>query len=256
VTDNFSTLAADHLREYGLEVELTLGLISFLTSLLAGVFGFGGGMLLIAILPIYLTPAAVIPVHGITQLASNSSRMIFSWEHIHWNLLPKFLIGSLLGIFISLLFLSSINTAFIPVAIGIYILISIWSTTFSKMISRYENYYIIGFLQTGLGMFVGATGPLALSVLTRELKCKDAVVATSSVFMTISHLAKIPVFIAVGFSLTSMSLTIIFMVIGAIVGSFVGTRVRKKLTNKSLLWAIKGLLTVMAIRMIIVTFIS
>ncbi len=212
-------------------------------------------MLLIAILPIYLTPAAIIPVHGITQLASNSSRMIFSWEHVQWNLLPKFLIGSLVGIFLALLFLSSIDTEFIPIAIGIYILISIWSTTFANIMSRYESYYIIGFLQTGLGMFVGATGPLALSVLTRELKCKDAVVATSSVFMTISHLAKIPVFITVGFSLQSMSLTIMYMVVGAIVGSFVGTKIRNKLKNKPLIWAIKGLLTVMAIRMIVVTFI-
>lgn len=253
---DFLVLSADDARKDGLAIEYILGLISFLTSLLAGVFGFGGGMLLIAILPIYLTPAAIIPVHGITQLASNASRMIFSWEHVQWNLLPKFLMGSLLGVVLSLLFLSSINTEFIPIAIGFYIILNIWSATFSKIMTRYESYYIIGFLQTGLGMFVGATGPLALSVLTKELKCKDEVVATSSVFMTISHLAKVPVFITIGFSLKSMSVTVLLMVIGAIIGSFVGTKLRNKLANKALIWVIKALLTLMAIRMIIMVIVN
>lgn len=253
---DFLVLSADDARKDGLASEYILGLISFLTSLLAGVFGFGGGMLLIAILPIYLTPAAIIPVHGITQLASNASRMIFSWEHVQWNLLPKFLMGSLLGVVLSLLFLSSINTEFIPIAIGFYIILNIWSATFAKIMTRYESYYIIGFLQTGLGMFVGATGPLALSVLTKELKCKDEVVATSSVFMTISHLAKVPVFITIGFSLKSMSVTVLLMVIGAIIGSFVGTKLRNKLANKALIWVIKALLTLMAIRMIIMVIVN
>ncbi len=69
-----------------MNIEYTLGLISLITSLVAGVIGFGGGMLLIAILPMFLAPSLIIPVHGVTQLASNSSRMLFSFKDVQWAL--------------------------------------------------------------------------------------------------------------------------------------------------------------------------
>ena len=46
--------------------ELFLGILSFLTSTVAGVVGIGGGMMLIAILPSFLPLNALIPVHGLT----------------------------------------------------------------------------------------------------------------------------------------------------------------------------------------------
>ena len=58
--------------------ELILAVAAFLTATVSGVIGFGGGMLLIAIMPMFLPPLAVVPVHGVVQLASNASRMAFS----------------------------------------------------------------------------------------------------------------------------------------------------------------------------------
>ena len=54
-----------------METEYVLGITSFFTSMIAGIFGFGGGMLLIAIMPSFMHPSLVIPIHGVTQLASN-----------------------------------------------------------------------------------------------------------------------------------------------------------------------------------------
>ena len=125
-------------------------------------------MLLIALLPLYLHPSTIIPIHGITQLASNSSRMLFSIRDVQWSLLPKFLIGSLVGMVLFGVLLANISSAYIPIAIGTYILLNLWSTRFAILIKKYENYYIIGLLQTGLGLIVGATGPIAISVLTKE----------------------------------------------------------------------------------------
>jgi len=57
--------------------------------------GLGGGTLLIAIAPIYLPGSAVVPIHGIVQLASNSSRMLFSLKAVAWSLVGRFIVGSL-----------------------------------------------------------------------------------------------------------------------------------------------------------------
>lgn len=234
-----------------MSIELTLGLISLFTSVIAGVIGFGGGMLLIAILPIFLSSNIIIPVHGITQIASNSSRMLFSIAHVQWQLFPKFLIGSMIGTLIFGVVLLNIPTDYIPIAIGAYIILNLWSPAFAKFISKFESYYLIGLIQTGLGLVVGATGPLSLSVLTKTLKSKDEIIATSSMFMTISHLAKVPVYLAITPFLKGSTLLIIFMVAGSIIGSFIGTKLRIKASNDKLILVIKVLLSMLAINMLI-----
>jgi len=231
-------------------IEYILGLASFLTSVIAGVLGFGGGMLLIVLLPLYLHPSTIIPIHGITQLASNSSRMLFSIKDVQWSLLPKFLIGSLVGMVLFGVLLANISSAYIPIAIGSYILLNLWSSRFSVFIKKYENYYIIGLLQTGLGLIVGATGPIAISVLTKELTCKNQIIATSSMFMSISHVAKIFVFGFIGFAFVEHVSLLIYMILGSIIGSFVGTKLRSLADNERLLFTIKLLLSLLAIKMI------
>ena len=233
-----------------MNIEYVLGLISFLTSAIAGVIGFGGGMLLISVLPLFLSPSLIIPIHGITQLASNSSRMVFSLKYVQWALLPKFLIGSLIGVILFGFILTRISTEYVPLAIGLYILLNLWSKNFNKFIKKYENYYLIGLLQTGLGLIVGATGPLSLAVLTKELSSKDEIIATSSMFMTISHLAKIPVFMVIGVSLLEHLSLISYMVAGSIIGSLLGTKIRLMANNDKLIVVIKILLSVMAFKML------
>lgn len=233
-----------------LVIEYLLGLIALVTSMLAAIVGFGGGMLLIAILPAFLGSNVIIPIHGLVQLASNSSRMLFSLKYVKWELLPRFLCGSVIGALVVGYGLSHISMDYVPVAIGLYILLNIWSPRFSDFVSRYENYYLIGFLQTGLGLVVGATGPLALSVLTKQLQSKDEIIATSSLFMTISHSAKIPVYLSVTASIFSDLNLIVCMVVGAVLGSFLGTRLRLSARNDYIISIIKVLLTLLSVKMI------
>ncbi|WP_282957572.1 sulfite exporter TauE/SafE family protein [Photobacterium angustum] len=226
-------------------------MLALVTSMIAAVVGFGGGMLLIAFLPSFLAPSLIIPTHGLVQLASNSSRMLFSINKVRWELLPRFLIGSVLGSLVIGYGLSHISMDYVPLGIGLYILLNLWNPRFSKAVSKYENYYLIGFLQTGLGLVIGAPGPLALTVLTKQLKCKDEIIATSSLFMSISHLAKVPVYLVLSSELLTDVPVIVIMVIGAVVGSYIGTKFRFKANNAALVKIIKILLTLLALRMIV-----
>ena len=231
--------------------EFSLALLALATSAIAGVLGFGGGMLLIAIMPMFLPATAIIPVHGITQLVSNSSRVVFSLNDVQWSLLPPFLLGSLLGLFVFGFLLYSLPTDYIPIAIGSYILLSLWSEPFNGFIKRYESFYAVGAVQTGLSLIVGATGPLSTSILTRHLGDKNKIIATGAIFMTISHLSKILIFGLIGFDFSAYSTLIIAMSVGAIVGSYLGTRFRQQLDNQRYLTIVKILLTILALQMIV-----
>ena len=94
--------------------ELILGLITFFTSTVAGIVGVGGGMMLIVILPSFLPLNALIPIHGLTQVSSNLSRAYFGYKDIEFSVVPKFLLGSILGIVFFAGILSLISLIHVP----------------------------------------------------------------------------------------------------------------------------------------------
>ena len=231
--------------------ELLLGIITFFTSTIAGIVGIGGGMMLVAILPTFLPINAIIPIHGLTQMSSNLSRAIFGYKSIQTEVIPKFLAGSILGIgfFASILYLISLQ--YVPLFIGIYILLSLWSDKFNKKVKRYESYFMVGFLQTGLSIVVGATGPLTMSLLLKDYQDKDIVVATGAALMGITHTLKVFVFIFFGFVFFEYIWILVAMIIGAIAGSYAGTKLRDKIDGKKFVISLKVLLSALAIKLIL-----
>ena len=233
---------------------ITLGLISMFTSLVAGIVGLGGGLMLIAILPSFLPIQALIPIHGLTQMSSNVSRAYFGYKDIQFEVVPKFVIGSISGVGVFALILDIINIEYIPVFIGSYILLSLWSRRFNERIKKYENYYLIGFLQSGLSIIVGATGPLSTTLLLKDYKDKNKVVSTSALLMGITHSMKILVFVYFGFQFSTYIDIVIVMVVGVVIGSYIGTKIRDKVDGNKLVFIIKVLLSILAIKLIISLF--
>ena len=235
--------------------ELFLGIVTFFTSTIAAIVGLGGGMMLITILPSFLPINALIPVHGLTQMTSNLSRAVFGYKDVQYEVIPKFLLGSFLGIGIFASILNFISLEYVPLFIGVYILLSLWSEKFNEKIKRYESYFLAGFFQTGLSIVVGATGPLTMTLLLKDYKNKDEVVATSAALMSLSHILKVFVFMYFGFVFFDYIGIIIAMVIGAIAGSWVGTKLRNIIDGKKFTIILKVLLTALAIKVIVGVFI-
>jgi uncharacterized membrane protein YfcA len=235
--------------------ELFLGILSFLTSTITGVVGIGGGMMLIAILPSFLPLNALIPVHGLTQMSSNLSRAVFGYKDVQYEVIPKFLLGSAIGIGIFAGILNVISLEYVPLFIGAYILLSLWSEKFNEKIKRYESYFLAGFFQTGLSMVVGATGPLTMTLLLKDYGDKNKVVSTGAALMSITHVLKVFVFMYFGFVFFDYLGVIVAMIIGAVAGSWTGTQLRDKIEGKKFVLILKVLLSALAIYVIVGVFI-
>ncbi len=235
--------------------ELILGLITFFTSTIAGIVGVGGGMMLIVILPSFLPLNALIPIHGLTQVSSNLSRAIFGYKDVQYEVIPKFLLGSAIGIGMFAAVLNLISLEYVPLFIGIYILLSLWSEKFNEKIKRYESYFLAGFFQTGLSMVVGATGPLTMTLLFKDYEDKNKVVATGAALMSITHILKVFVFMYFGFVFFDYIGVIVAMIIGAVSGSWVSTKLRNKIDGKKFTMILKVLLSALAIQVIVKVFI-
>lgn len=238
-----------------MDTNILLLFLTLFTSMTTAITGMGGGMVLIAILPTFLATNILIPIHGITQLSSNISRAIFGYKDIYYKAVFKYFFGSLLGVTISYNFLLYLSFTYIPLFIGVYILLSLWSKRLNQLFQKFESYFILGILQSGLSLVVGATGAMSMPMLIKDCKNSNQIVVTIATLSAITHLLKIIVFIALGFSFFEYIDIMFYMIFGAILGSYIGTKIRKKVDSKKLLPIMKILITFFAIKGIITPFI-
>ncbi|MCP4431009.1 MAG: sulfite exporter TauE/SafE family protein [Gammaproteobacteria bacterium] len=229
-------------------------LAAFGTSILTAITGVGGGMTLIAIMPGLLPAPAIIPVHGVVQLFSNSSRAFFGWQHIHWGFTTAFVCGAFIGGLLAARLTLEINLKYSPLLIAAYILFSVWGPKLQFKKAPRGEFFTIGLCQTGLSMIVGATGPLGQASLLSKGLQRDALVVTAALMTTFTHLIKILLFGIIGFTFISYWQLITGMSIGVIVGAYIGTHIRYRIAEHLYREILKWLLTILAIRIILVTF--
>ena len=126
-----------------------------------------------------------------------------------------------------------------------------WLPQWKKRFRLPGRFFGLGFVQAVLTLFVGATGPLNMPILLREGLSKDQIVVTASALMTIVHLAKILTFGVLGFAFGSY-LTLMMGMVGAVIaGSYVGTKLRARVSEELFKNVFKILITALALRMII-----
>jgi len=182
---------------------------SFLTSSISAVLGMGGGIILLGIMSIIIPEGyMVIALHGVIQLISNSTRTFVFRNHIKKNIINKFTIGALIGVFISILIILfitqyyNVNSAdeikvdFLKPIIGIFIL---WHLFLKKRIKK-QNRKKKSFIYVGLiggisSIFIGAIGPLIAPFFLKSELTKENIIANKAACQTITHLTKFPLFI-------------------------------------------------------------
>jgi uncharacterized protein len=218
--------------------------------------GMGGGMLLIAAMPGLLPASAIIPIHAFTQLASNASRALFGWRSIAWEIVPSFAVGALLGAWLGGEVYGTVDMHWLPAVIGAIILLITWVPLPQVPGGGQVALAVLGFYQTGLGMIAGATGPLGASLLLRRNTERDWLVVNTALYMSLNHVFKMAAFAALGFSFAPWWQLMLAMAVAVIAGSWVGTRLRVFIPQRNFQRLFKTLVTLLAVRMIALPFLS
>lgn len=231
--------------------EFLLVPIAFLTSCLAGVMGLGGGMLLIAAMPGLVPAPAIIPLHAVTQLASNLSRAVFGWRDIEPSIIPPFLAGAVIGAWVGGAVYVIVDVSWLPAVIGVLILLLTWVPLPTVPGAGQWSLAVLGAYQTGLGMLAGATGPLGAAVLLRRNTRRDWLVVNSAVYMSLNHAVRIVAFALAGFSFGGWWPLLGGMAAAGIAGSWLGTRLRRFVPQANFQRWFKWLVTLLALRMVL-----
>jgi len=237
---------------FDLTLSAPLFIAAFFTSALAAVLGQGGGLMLMGVLGTTIPSHVIVPFHGIIQAASNSSRAFLALKSIQWPIITPILAGTVIGAVIIAPIIPMINWSWAQLAIGLFILWSVWGPSLRLSLPA----MILGFFQGSLGILLGATGPLSNSYLLNKSLGKHEIVASNAVIMFVSHLIKVCVFLILGTQLNDYWTVIGMLCIAAIFGSFVGHRLRGRLNDRVFFFLFKAMLTLLALNMLITPLIS
>ena len=75
--------------------------LALATSALTAAAGIGGGLVLISVMASFLPPIVVIPIHGVVQLLSNSSRGLLLVRHVVWPLFALYVPLQIVGVLVA-----------------------------------------------------------------------------------------------------------------------------------------------------------
>ncbi len=224
---------------------------SFVTSACTAVVGVGGGTLLISVMPGSLPIAAIVPVHGVVQFASNLSRAAFAHRRIQWRLVRPFVLGAAIGALAGSFFVESVPTEWLPILLGSFILVVTWLPRPRAMPRIPAPFVQVGAVQTFASLFVGIAGPLNVAPLLREGLSRDELVATDAAMNTSLHGIKVATFVVLGFAYAEWLPLIGAMVVAVSLGSWVGTHLRARVPERPFRFVLRWLLTALAIRILV-----
>lgn len=231
---------------------LALTLCALLTSIISGIAGMAGGVLLLSLMTFFLDIKAIIPIHGVVQLVSNSSRCWYLRSHVRMDFFKPYLIGAPFGFVAAYFILNNLSqTHYLYLFISLLIF---WALFKPKRIPEIRlsgyQWVILGTLSGLQSALIGATGPLLAIFYLRSDLTKEEIVSTKAMQQLTTHFLKIPLFLTLSFNYQENIFLITAMATSTILGSFIGVNILKKVNESAFKIIFKSLLFLAALRMI------
>lgn len=231
-------------------VAALLLLASVVTSMITAAFGAGGGVLLLGIMALWLPPVAIVPVHGLIQLGSNSGRFAMTWRKVDWGVLAAFAPGVVLGMAVGALVLVRLPESAWQLTIAGFILWLCWGPPIPKAALGKPGIFLASTLTSFITLFVGATGPLVAAFIKQLHTDRFRTIATFSGAMTLQHLPKILVFGFAGFVFTEWIVWALAMIGCGLIGTWLGLRLVNRMSNRVFQRLFTIILTLLALRLV------
>lgn len=211
-------------------VAALLVVASFFTSALTAAFGVGGGIVMLALMGLFVPVASLIPVHGAVQLGSNTGRAWHQRAFVRMDVAAPFIAGSVVGAIGGAFLVVQLPDALLKLVLGGFVLVLTWTKI--PGIERLTHLGLAAFsvVLAFASMLVGATGPL-VSVIFANFFQNDrkALVATHAAAMTAQNFLKIVVFGLAGFAFHDWLPLVVAMVLSGYFGTVYGTKLLEKL---------------------------
>ncbi len=224
-----------------------LATTSFAGSFMTVALGIGGGALLLAVMASLMPPAALIPVHGVIQLGSNSLRASLLLRHAHWPPFATFAAGATLGAALGGTVVVSLPPAVVQIGVGAFV---IWSVLARPPAWLTRLPWVAGLISSFLTMFFGATGVFVANMVKALRLDRQAHVATHAVLMTLQHMLKILAFGLLGFAYGPWLGFIALMILCGFAGTLAGRLFLIRMSDRGFRRVLNVVLVLISLRLI------
>lgn len=226
--------------------------VGFLTAMITASLGAGGGLLLLAVMSMFVPVGATIPLHGAVQFGAAVSRTALHLRQVRPAIVAAFALGALAGAAAGSQVLVRLPEVVLQLVLGAFILVFAWLHLPSLGYRGSGVFVAIGSAITSfLTLFVGATGPLVAAVLHTLHLDRHTHVGTFSACMILQHGFKIAVFAFAGFAFAPYLPFLAVMLVFTLLGSWFGRRLLLRLDDVRFHRALAIILTLLALRLLV-----
>lgn len=225
--------------------------VGLLTAAITAAFGAGGGLLLLAVMTMFVPVAATIPLHGAVQLGAAVSRTALHLRQVRPAIVAAFAVGALLGAATGSQVLVRLSEAALQLALGTSILLLAWLRL--PALQARGSGLLVGLgaaISSFLTLFIGATGPLVAAVLHALRLDRFAYIGTFSACMILQHGLKLVVFALAGFAFVPHLPFLAVMLLFTLLGSWLGRHLLWRLEEARFRRVLAIILTVLALRLL------
>jgi uncharacterized membrane protein YfcA len=230
---------------------------AFVTAVLSAIVGLAGGITLLAVMLLFFEPLVVLPVHGVIQLVSNLSRTWFQREHVEAGILQWFAVWMIPASIVGLWIGSALPAEVLKVAIGVFVLLATWKPRWLLLgidpttIDPRRRFLALGGCVGFLNMTVGATGPFAAPFFLNTGLSRHALVGTKAATQALGHTIKVVLFGLAGFAFFDFALPLAALCACVVLGSFVGSKLLDRVSERVFDRLYRGVLTAIALRLLL-----
>lgn len=227
-----------------------MAFISYFTAGISAATGMGGGVIFLVGLNQFLSLDKVIPIHGFAQLKNNAVRVYWLRSHLLKAICLPYTIGCILGVIVVTYFVATMESKLIPyILILTLVLYSLFKPNkMPELIIPNWGFYLLGFATGILGILVGAVDPLLAPFFLRKDFDRHQIIANKSYFQALIHLAKIPVFLYLGFNYLDYWVLILLLFASGMAGTYTGIKVLNKISPELFIRIFKFILFAVSLK--------
>lgn len=214
-------------------LEILIVTTVFATSILSGMIGMAGGMILMAVLVSTLSVGAAMMLHGAVQAMANGSRSWFLREHIQWRILPGYAVGAILtlALFMSLTLVPDANLILIIVGLLPFLARGVPHLK-GLDITHSPTALSCGVVVTAAQLFAGASGPLLDVFYLNSPLNRFQIIASKAFTQALGHLLKLFYYgLVIGVTDSVPAWLYGVAILTAVAGTRLGTRLLTHITD-------------------------
>jgi uncharacterized membrane protein YfcA len=234
-----------------------LAAVALATAVLSAIVGMAGGITLLSVMLLFLEPLVAIPLHGVVQLVSNSSRSVVQRRHLRWDIIWRYGVLLLPTGFAGLWLARALPPDATRTLIGVFVLVATWAPgalllgTHPEGTNPHRRFFALGGVVGLLNITVGATGPLIAPFFLNLGLSRFALIGTKAACQTVGHLAKLVVFGVAGFAFGDWLGLLALLSVCVVAGTWLGSRLLDHVNEVWFLRTYRTVLTLVAARLVL-----